>query len=103
MGSTTPITTADSASRARMWLGLALLFAGFMGHFLAARAIGGTHLAYRDHLVGFFGLTLISAAIVGGLGWKFWKGRHDITILAIGIVQAAIGLLVYMQRFSVHG
>jgi hypothetical protein len=103
MGSTTPIITNDSAGRARTWLGLALLFAGFMGHVLAAQAIGGTHLAYRDHLAGFFGLTLVSGAIIAGLGWKFWNGRRDITILLIGVVQAAIGLLVYIQRFSVHG
>jgi hypothetical protein len=86
-----------------MWLGLALLFAGFMGHVLAAQAIGGSHLAYRDHLAGFAGLTVISGAIVAGLGWKFWPGRHDITVFIIGVVQAAIGLLVYIQRFHVHG
>jgi hypothetical protein len=103
MGSTTPIMTTDSAGRARIWLGLALLMAGFMGHVLAAQAIGGSQVAYRDHLAGFFGLTLISAAIIAGLGWKFWKGRHDITVLAIGVVQAAFGLFVYIERFSVHG
>jgi hypothetical protein len=103
MDSATPVVRRNSATSARMWLGLALLFAGFMGHVLAAQAIGGTHVAYRDHLAGFFGLTIISAAIIAALGWRFWKGRHDITILAIGAVQAAIGLLVYVQRFSVHG
>lgn len=95
--------TPDYGRRARIWLGLVLLVAGLMGHVLAARAIGGTHMAYRDHLAGFFGLTLVSGAIIAGLGWRFWKGRHDITILALGIVQALVGLIVYIERFSVHG
>ena len=76
---------------------------GFLGHFFAARAIGGTYIAYRDHIFGFVFLTLVSAAIVGGLGWKFWKGRRDITLLIVGILQAIIGIWVYTQRFSVHG
>lgn len=97
------MTDSRGASRPLMWPGLVLLLAGFMGHVLAARAIGGTHMAYRDHLAGFFGLTVISAAIFAGIGWRFWKGRNDITIFAIGAVQAVIGLLVYIQRFSVHG
>jgi hypothetical protein len=96
MGTENALTRADSGYEFRIWLGFALLTAGFLGHVFAARAIGGSHLAYRDHLAGFFGLTLISGAIIAGLGWKFWKGRPDITILAIG-------LLVYIERFSVHG
>jgi hypothetical protein len=97
------ISIGKPGSRARIWLGLVLLVAGLMGHVLAAQAIGGTHLAYRDHLAGFFGLTIVSGAIIAGLGWQFWKGRLDITILAIGVVQAVFGLLVYIERFSVHG
>lgn len=85
------------------WIGALLLVVGFLGHFFAARAIGGTYIAYRDHIFGFVFLTLVSAAIVGGLGWKFWKGRRDITLLIVGILQAIIGIWVYTQRFSVHG
>ncbi len=85
------------------WIGAVLLVIGFLGHFFAARAIGGTYIAYRDHIFGFVFLTLVSAAIVGGLGWKFWKGRRDITLLIVGILQAIIGIWVYTQRFSVHG
>lgn len=86
-----------------MWLGVILLVGGFLGHFLAARAIGGTYIAYRDHMFGFVLLTLVSAAIVAALGMRFWKGRHDITLLIVGVIQALIGLLVYVNRFSVHG
>ena len=93
----------DHASRVRMWLGVALLVAGFLGHYFAARAIGGTYVAYRDHLAGFVVLTLVSGAILALLGRRFWKGRHDITILALGAIQAAIGVFVYIERFSVHG
>lgn len=84
-------------------LGLILLVVGFLGHFFAARAIGGTYLAYRDHMLGFVGLTLVSAVIVWLLGMRFWKGRHDITLLIVGVIQAIVGILVYNSRFSVHG
>ena len=42
-------------------------------------------------------------AIIAGLGWKFWRGRKDITLLIIGVVQALFGIIVYINRFSVHG
>ena len=89
----------------RRWtlLGVLLLVVGFFGHYFAARAIGGTYIAYRDHIFGFVFLTLVSAVIVGGLGWRFWKGRRDITLLIVGILQAIIGIWVYTQRFTVHG
>ena len=85
------------------WLGLMLLVAGFLGHYFAARAIGGSYIAYRDHIAGFVFLTVVSGAIVAAFGWRFWKGRHDITLVIVGALQAAIGYLVYLQRFSVHG
>jgi hypothetical protein len=91
------------ASRVYSALGVGLLFGGFMGHVLAAQAIGGTRLAYRDHLLGFAGLTVVTGAIIAGLGWRFWKGRRDITMLILGAVQAIIGVMVYITRFSVHG
>jgi hypothetical protein len=69
----------------------------------AAQAIGGTSLAYRDHLLGFFGLSVISAAIVAGIGAKFWRGRADVTVLTVGVVQMLLGIFVYINRFSVHG
>jgi len=72
-------------------------------HLLSARAIGGSYLAYRDHIFGFVVLTLVSGAIIAGLGWRFWKGRHDITLLILGAVQTIVGIVVYINRFSVHG
>jgi hypothetical protein len=84
-------------------LGVILLGVGLLLHLLSARAIGGSYVAYRDHIFGFVVLTLVSGALIAGLGWRFWKGRHDITLLILGALQTAIGIVVYMNRFSVHG
>jgi hypothetical protein len=97
------VAVIDPGSRLRLWLGIALLGAGLLGHLLAARAIGGSQLAYRDHIVGFVGLTVISGALIAGLGWRFWRGRHDVSLLILGALQAALGLFVYIERFRVHG
>ena len=101
----TSSVNARAGQRARMqkWIGITALGAGLLGHLLAARAIGGSYVAYRDHLVGFVGLTVISGAVLAGLGSRFWKHRPDITLLSLGLLQALIGLLVYVERFSVHG
>ena len=84
-------------------LGVTLLVVGFLGHYFAARAIGGSYIAYRDHIFGFFVILLVTGLIIAGLGWRFWKGRRDITVLIVGLVQALLGVWVYMERFSVHG
>jgi hypothetical protein len=101
----TPRVVPAPAPVSRRWAGLGaiLLVLGLLGHLLAAQAIGGTYIAYRDHIVGFVGLTFVSGLIIAGLGWRFWKGRHDITLLILGVVQALLGLLVYIERFRVHG
>ena len=85
------------------WLGVILLGLGLLGHLLAARAIGGSYVAYRDHILGFFLLCVVSGVVIGGLGWRFWKGRPDITLLTVGALQALLGLIVYIERFRVHG
>jgi hypothetical protein len=85
----------------RTWLGVFLIVVGFFGHFFAARAIGGTYIAYRDHMAGFFGALVITGAIIAVLGRLFWKGRPDITLLIIGVVQAAFGIFVYIERFNI--
>jgi len=89
--------------QSRTWLGVVLLIVGFLGHYFAARAIGGTYIAYRDHIFGFFVILLVTGLIIAGLGWRFWKSRRDITLLIVGLVQALLGVWVYMGRFSVHG
>ena len=94
---------AGTASRRRAWLGALLIVIGLLGHLFAARAIGGSYVAFRDHIFGFFLILLVSGALVAGLGWRFWKGRHDITLLIVGVVQALFGAVVYVQRFHVHG
>jgi hypothetical protein len=90
-------------SQLRTSLGVILLVVGFLGHYFAARAIGGSYIAYRDHIFGFFVILLVTGLIIAGLGWRFWKGRRDITLLIVGVVQALFGVWVYMERFSVHG
>ena len=84
-------------------LGVIRLVVGFFGHYFAARAIGGTYIAYRDHIFGFFVILLVTGLIIAGLGWRFWKGRRDITVLIVGLVQALLGIWVYIGRYSVHG
>jgi hypothetical protein len=83
------------------WLGVLLIVVGFCGHFFAARAIGGTYIAYRDHMAGFFGALVITGAIIALLGRRFWKDRPDITLLIVGVVQAAFGIFVYIERFNI--
>ena len=95
------IDVSGAAHRRRVWLGVTLLGAGLFGHLLAARAIGGSFVAYRDHIAGFFILSLVSGAIIAGLGRRFWRGRHDITILALGALQALLGFVVYLRRFHI--
>ena len=101
METTPTIGVTGTGSRARIWLGVILVAVGFLGHFFAARAIGGTSIAYRDHIFGFFLILFVTGAIIAGLGWRFWKGRRDITVLAIGIVQALFGTVIYIERFHI--
>ena len=75
-------------------LGVILLIGGFFGHAYAAHSLGPGHHAWRDHMLGFLGLTIVSAAIVGALGWKFWSRRTDITILVVGVIQLILGIVV---------
>ena len=85
----------------RIWLGVVFIVVGFLGHFFAARAIaGGNPRAYPDHIGGFFLILLVTGAIIAGLGLRFWKGRRDITVLIIGVVQALFGIVIYIRRFD---
>jgi hypothetical protein len=100
----TPSTLAvpRKSHRGRIWLGVELTALGLAGHVLAARAIGGSYVAYRDHLFGFLLILLVTGVIIAGLGWRFWKGRDDISVLVLGAVQAIFGIVVYIERFNVH-
>ena len=96
------IAVAGTASRSRTWLGVLLIVVGLLGHLFAARAIGGSYVAYKDHIFGFFLILLVSGALIAGLGWRFWRGRHDITLLIVGVVQALFGAVIYVERFRIH-
>jgi hypothetical protein len=58
-------------------------------------------MAYSHHIFGFFLILLVTGALIAGLGWRFWRGRHDITLLIIGAVQALFGLVIYVERFRI--
>lgn len=98
-----PNAAAGRAPLNQTWIALGgvLLAAGLCGHLFAARGIGGSYIAYRDHIAGFAILTVASLLIVGLLGWRFWKGRRDITLLTVGVIQAVLGLVIYIERFHV--
>lgn len=83
-----------STSRMPFWAGVLLLVLGLLGHLYAAYAIGGSRVAYTHHVVGFFLILLVTGGIIAGLGWRFWRSRSALTVLAIGVVQALFGLWV---------
>ena len=89
--------TAYRPNRAWIWLGALLTVVGFLGHFFAARAIGGYAIAYQHHIFGFFLILVVTGAIILALARFFWRERTDITILVIGAVQALLGILVYVK------
>jgi hypothetical protein len=95
------VAAARPPNRRLAWLGVLLIVVGFLGHFFAARAIG-TYIYYRDHIFGFFLILLVTGSIIAGLGWRFWKDRKDITLLIIGLVQALVGIVIYINRFNIH-
>src|ERR1700694_1274473 len=94
-------SVAPAPDRRLAWLGALLLVVGFFGAFFAARAIG-TYIYYRDHIAGFFLILIVTGSIIAALGWRFWKGRKDITLLIIGVVQALFGIVIYINRFNIH-
>ena len=101
---TVPRTITHTSSRSpELWLGLALVVAGLLGHVFAARAIGGTYLAFRDHLAGFVLILVVTGGLIAVAGRRFWPARSDRTWLVIGIVQAIFGVYVYIERFHMSG
>jgi hypothetical protein len=101
MASSNAVPIVHTQNRSWIWIGALLTVVGFLGHFFAARAIGGYAIAYRDHIFGFCLILVVTGAIIALLGRFFWRGRHDITILVIGVVQAAFGIVVYLNRFNI--
>ena len=92
---------SGTSNRGWVWIGVLLLFVGLLGHVLAAHGTGGRPVDYRHHVAGFFLIALLSGPIIAALGWRFWKGRHDITLLVFGALQALVGLLIYLERYRV--
>ena len=99
-----PLMPDAPSTTQRQWilLGLILTLLGLLGHIFAARAIGGTYIAYRDHIRGFVFIGVVTGAIIFAFGRFFWRGRNDFTLLAFGAVQALFGLFVYIERFHAH-
>jgi hypothetical protein len=93
----------DTRPPRRTWVTLAviLLILGLLGHLIAARAIGGSYVAYRDHIGGFVLGLVVFGGVAAALGWRFWKRRPDITLLIVGMAQALFGLAVYLARFHI--
>lgn len=73
---------------------LLLLVRGLFGHLYAAHAIGGSRVAYTHHILGFGLILLVTGGIIAALGHRFWPSRWGLTLLAIGFVQALLGVLV---------
>ena len=89
--------TGDATGRRHIWLVVVLFVVGLLGHLLAARAIGGSRIAYGHHIFGFVLIAVVTGAVIAGLGWLFWRRRRDLTLLIIGAVQAILGILVYIR------
>ena len=96
------MSEAPRPSQTWIWLGAILLVLGLLGHVLAAHAIGGSRIAYTHHILGFFVGLVVFGAAAAALGWRFWRRRPDITLLAVGVAQALFGLVVYVERFRIR-
>ncbi|HEY9450952.1 MAG TPA: hypothetical protein VIQ60_14470 [Gemmatimonadaceae bacterium] len=82
-----------------MWGGVLLLGVGLLGHLYAAYAIGGSRVAYTHHVLGFFLILLVTGGLIAGVGWRFWRSRPALAVLAIGAVQAIVGMLIAAEPF----
>jgi hypothetical protein len=96
------MTDARRSNQMWIWLGVILLVLGLLGHVFAARAIGGSRIAYTHHVFGFFLGLVVFGAVAAALGWRFWTRRPDVTLLVVGVAQALFGLVVYVERFHIR-
>ena len=77
------------------WLVAVLLAIGLLGHLLAARALGGSRIAYVHHALGVLLIAAVTGAVIAGLGGLLWRGRPRLTALVIAVVQAVLGLWIW--------
>ena len=99
MGPSSTAAAPPSTSRLLRWCSLLLLGLGLLGHLYAAHAIGGSRIAYTHHVLGFGLILLVTGGLIAGLGYRFWRSRPALTLLAIGVVQALLGLWVALAPF----
>jgi hypothetical protein len=83
-------------NRSRVVIGITLLLIGLAGHLAAANVEGGRALHYQHHIFGFFLLAIVSLLVVGALSRFFWRGRHDVTVVIVGALQAIFGCVIYV-------
>jgi hypothetical protein len=74
--------------------GIILLVVGLGGHLYAAHVNSGSTIAYTHHIFGFLLILAVTGGIIWALGRRFWRTRPDVTLLIVGIIQAAFGLIV---------
>ena len=101
MGMSASLEPSRLTERRHLVLGVILVAAGLLGHVLAARAIAWNPMAYPHHIFGFLVILAVTGPVIALVGWRFWKGRRDLTVLIIGLVQAAFGLVIYLMRFHI--
>jgi uncharacterized membrane protein len=82
---------------------LLLLAVGLLGHLYAAHAIGGSQVAYTHHVLGFLVILLVTGGVLTALGRRFWRSRSALSMLAIGLVQAVLGVWVALESFRTAG
>ena len=94
MGSPSTVTTRRAPGRLTFWGSVLLLGLGLLGHLYAAHAIGGSRVAYTHHVLGFVAILVVTGGFLLGLGRLFWRSRAALTLVAIALVQALLGLWV---------
>jgi len=81
-------------------VGIALLLLGLGGHLASAYVIRALPHAFAHHIEGFLLLTMATALVLLALGWFFWRGRHDITLLLLGISQFVAGWAIFVLTIT---
>ncbi len=99
MGTSSTAAPQPSTSSLLRWGGWLLLGVGLLGHVYAAYAMGGGRIAYIHHVGGFALILLVTGGLIAALGYWLWRSRPGVTLLAIGLVQALLGLWVALEPF----